>query len=442
MRSSVSRGAALFLLPLLAGFLSIDSNAAPDQRFDVEAYEWAQGRLIDTVYVHGNERVKSIAIVREMESRQGNRLDARAVDRDQRYIGDLRPFATAAIHVEPVGDDRCAIHLVVTERPTLLLKLIYPVLDYDINTERLVYGVKWYDRNFRRHLESFSLDAVRDNRRNDSAAAAWSTAWIGWRHVGASARVSYMKRGEPSSTPNIIEQTRGVVTTSIPLTQSRISFSQVILGLGLTHNRIGERDLPSFGEDLLSPSLGFRFDNRDANIKPRSGYYFYINVLANQVVNGPPATYYRLDNDMRCFIPLDASMVLGFRSAASIQLDEYPDYIRFGMGGPGTIRGYERADFRSAHRWVQTLELRILPWPKVFYRLPFIGITDFHLGLVAFVDTGIGWTSTTEFHYDNFHSGFGVGVRLFSPIQDALRLDVASDGRGSVRTYFSTGVNF
>ena len=44
--------------------------------------------------------------------------------------------------------------------------------------------------------------------------------------------------------------------------------------------------------------------------------------------------------------------VLALRSALTVQFSDYPDYIRLGIGGPGTIRGYERSDFRSAHRWV------------------------------------------------------------------------------------------
>jgi len=165
-------------------------------------------------------------------------------------------------------------------------------------------------------------------------------------------------------------------------------------------------------------------------------------VLTNVVVRGEGDAYYRIDNDMRWFHPLDESTVLGLRSALTVQLADYPDYIRLGLGGAGTIRGYERSDFRSAHRWIQSAELRLQPWPKVLYRLPFLGLADFQLGMVLFVDTGIGWTGKPSFTYDNFHSGFGMGVRLFSPIQDVLRLDIAYSAKGRIRPYFSTGINF
>ena len=441
MRWYIPRG-TVALLALWAAAGPLRGEAAPPSRFDADAYRWAQGRTIDTVYVHGNTRVKTIAVLREMESRPGRALDPVAVDRDQRYLGDLSPFASVAIHVEPIGEDRCALSVVVKERPTLLLKLIYPVLDYDVNTERISYGLKWDDRNFRRRLENFSLDVRRDTRDNDAAAAAWSTGWLGWHHVGLGTRVSYFHRREPTSELTIIEQTRGGATVSIPLTQSRSRFRQIITGLALADNQIGLDDDDTTREELLSPSLGFRYDGRDGTVKPRRGGYFYVNVIGNRVINGEGSTYYRLDNDIRFFHALDPSTVLGVRSAAAIQLGEYPDYIRFGLGGPGTIRGFERSDFRSAQRWVQSLELRIMPWPKRLYKLPILGTTDFQFGLVAFVDTGIGWTDPSEFRLDNFHSGFGIGGRMFSPIQDVIRVDVGFTPEGDIRPYFSTGTNF
>jgi outer membrane protein assembly factor BamA len=434
-------GLSLLGAALAACLLSLDSGAS-STRFDTLAYQWAQGRTIDSVLVHGNSRVKTFAILREMESQPGGRLDALAVDRDQRYLGDLSPFATVEIHIEPIGDDRCILHVVVTERPGLLLKLIYPVLEYDFNTERITYGLKWNDRNFRRRLEQFSAEGLRDNHDNNSASIGWSSGWVGWKHIGVGARASYFDRNEPTSDPTIFKQSRVQTNVNIPLTERRIAFSQVLTGLGYAHNHIGVNARDTADEELISPSLGFRFDDRDASLKPRRGTLFYANALSNFVMRGASDAYYRIDNDIRFFHPLDESTVLALRSALTVQLADYPDYIRLGIGGPGTIRGYERSDFRSAHRWIQSAELRLSPWPKVLYRLPFIGLTDFQLGMVLFVDSGIGWTDKTEFKYDNFHSGFGMGLRLFSPIQDVLRLDVGYSASGRIRPYFSTGMNF
>ncbi|HEX6790210.1 MAG TPA: BamA/TamA family outer membrane protein, partial [Candidatus Krumholzibacteria bacterium] len=279
-------------------------------------------------------------------------------------------------------------------------------------------------------------------RDNNSASIGWSTGWLGWKHLGMGVRASYFDRSDSTSTPTIFRQGRLAGTLSIPLTERRIAFSQVLTGLAYAQNRIGTNEDDTDEEELVSPSVGFRFDNRDASLKPRRGSLFYINVLSNYVVKGAGDAYYRIDNDIRWFHPLDDMTVLGLHSAATIQLADYPNYIRLGLGGPSTIRGWERSDFRSAHRWIQSAELRMQPWPKVLYRLPFIGLTDFQLGLVLFVDSGIGWTGRSSFVWDNFHTGFGMGVRLFSPIQDVLRLDIGYSAAGRVRPYFSTGINF
>jgi outer membrane protein assembly factor BamA len=229
---------------------------------------------------------------------------------------------------------------------------------------------------------------------------------------------------------------------SVPLTDSRISFSQLTLGLAIADNQVGTEESNAEREELVSPTVGFRYDGRDGTLKPRHGAYFSVNLQSNRVISGQGSNYYRIDNDIRYFLALDETTVLGFKSQAAIQLGQYPEYIRFGIGGPGSIRGYERSEFRSSQRWVQSLELRMMPWPKRLYKLPILGMTDFQFGLVAFVDTGIGWTSQSEFRLDNFHGGFGIGARLFSPIQDVVRFDVGFAPDGRVRPYFSTGSNF
>jgi outer membrane protein assembly factor BamA len=299
------------------------------------------------------------------------------------------------------------------------------VLEYDFNTERITYGLKWNDRNFRRRLENFSLEGLRDSNDNNSAAIGWSSGWVGGKHLGVGARASFFDRNDPTSEPAIFRQERVQTNVNIPLTERRIAFSQVLTGLAYAHNRIGTNADDTEEEELVSPSLGFRFDNRDASLKPRHGTLFFVNTLSNFSATSTHDAFYRIDNDLRFFHALDETTVLALRSALTVQLADYPDYIRLGLGAPAPFAATSAAI--SARRTVgsRPQSCRLTPWPKVLYRLPFIGLTDFQLGLVLFADTGIGWTHKADFNYDNFHSGFVVGVRLFSPIQEcAVRLDV------------------
>jgi len=412
----------------------------------VEEYRWAQGRVIDSIFVVGNQKVRDFAVLREMELREGMKFDLVSFERDQRYIGDLGPFASVVIVVEPVGDDRCSLRITVTERPTLLLRLIYPVLDYDFNRERIRYGLKWNDTNFRSRLENFSVDATRDNFNNSNIAAQWSTRWLGWKQIGTLIRASYFRREGVSSNLLVAEQSRFRFAMSAPLRDSRIRSSQLLAGLGFANNLLSqqntETELAFEDEVLISPNLGYVFDGRDSPLRPQWGRYFFLNVTANRVLNGPDRNYYILTNEIRLFRPLNEYTVLGIQSRLDYQFGEYPGYIRFNVGGSGSIRGYEPSDFRGANRMFQSLELRISPWAKRFYRLPIAGLSDFLLTMVVFVDGGIAWTHQRQFDPHNYHGGYGWGLRLYSPLQNVIRFDLAYDHYGRIRPYISTGVRF
>jgi outer membrane protein insertion porin family len=443
MRFLLSRAAALLVVTFLCGPSRPLAEPAPDpQSFDRQAFAWAYGRVVDSITVVGNRKVRDFAILREMESRVGEPLDADALERDERYIRDLSVFVSVTISVEPIADDRCALRVVVTERPTLLLKLVYPVFEYDINTQRFEYGLKWSDRNFRKRLESFSVDAVRDTHDDASASISWNTRWVGWKHLGVGARASYFNRaGEPTRL-TIVEQTRFGSAVSVPLSESRIAFSQILTGLSVANNRLGEMGAPPQRELLLTPSLGYWYDRRDSPLRPRRGDYFFINVQSTRVMNGEGSTYHLLANDVRLYRPLDEWTVIALLSRLDYQFGRYPEYTRFNMGGAGTLRGYEGSDFQGAHRWYQTAEIRISPWPTRYVRLPLAGLSDFSLAIVAFVDTGIAWSNEQEFSVSNFHAGVGWGLRLYSPFQDVARFDLGYNSRGGIRPYFSTGVRF
>jgi outer membrane translocation and assembly module TamA len=62
------------------------------------------------------------------------------------------------------------------------------------------------------------------------------------------------------------------------------------------------------------------------------------------------------------------------------------------------------------------------------------------MGLQAavFSDFGIAWSDSSEFNYDNFIGGIGVGLRVLIPFVDVIRLDLAwgEPDRG-VRNYFA-----
>lgn len=442
MKFLAAVGLLVLALTLSPHVSSADESEGGPNGFDSEEFGWAYGQLVDSITVSGNKRTKAFVILREMETRAGDRLYRQSLERDHRYLNDLSSFARVDIEVEFARPGACNVRVHVTERPTLLLRLIYPVLEYDFNRERLRYGVKWSDRNFRWRLESFSFDATRDSDDNDNVSLGWATRWIGWKHIGANGRVSYFHRSDVPTDLNIIEQVRVAGGISLPLTDSRIAFTQVLGGLSLAKNRLGQSGLPAQDEYLVSPTVGFLYDGRDSPLRPQRGSSFFVSVQTSRVVNGPGSTYYRLTNDIRFFRPINDFTVLGLHSNLGYQFGEFPEYIRFGLGGAGTLRGYSDGVFISAHRWIQSAEVRVSPLPRVYFRLPFAGLVDIRLSLVFFVDTGITWRNESDFALDNFHGGFGYGLRLYSPFQDVVRFDLGYTLRGEIKPYVSTGIRF
>jgi outer membrane protein assembly factor BamA len=446
MKSLARRAVSALLLALLVGHplasAEPDGAGAPPSEFDADAFEWAYGQVIDTVVVRGNMKTKSIALLREMESRAGTRLNRVSLARDHRYLSDLSSVATVAIEVYPVREGHCGIALDVTERPLVFLKLVYPIVEYDFNNERFRFGLRVNDRNFRRRLESFSLGYTRNSIGDDGAGIGWSTNWIGWKHIGVGAWASYFHRGSEGVKLSIVEQTRVSTALSLPLTESRISFSQVIGSLSLANNRLGKFGSPYEDEVLVSPSLGYSLDRRDSPLKPNRGEFFFVDLQANRVVNGGGVTYYQLRNDIRFFRPLWSATVLAARSNLAYQFGDFPEYIRFGMGGAGTLRGYASGEFTGNHRWFQSLEVRVTPFPTWVFSVPYAKVVDLGVSGVVFLDGGIAWDNDVDFQGSSWHVGYGAGLRIYSPFQDVVEISLGFNPDRDAFFYFRTGANF
>lgn len=446
MYSIAGRAAAALLLSLFIGNGSARADSAvaaeTSPPFEIEEFDWAYGMVIDSISVTGNEKTTSMALLREMESRVGTRLDKTKLARDHRYLSDMSSVATVSVEVYPIREGHCGLTLHVTERPVVFLKLVYPVVEYDFNNERFRFGMRVNDRNFRGRLESLSLAYTRNSEGDDHAGAGWTTDWIGWRHIGLGAWVSYFHRGGAPSELSIVEQTRVSTAVSLPLTDSRIAFARLIGGLMFAKNRLAAVNRPNEDELLISPSLGFSFDTRDSPLRPTSGGLFFIDLQSNRVINGNGSTYYLVRNDIRLFRSLFPSTVLALNSNLSHQFGRFPGYIRFGMGGSGTLRGHPDGIFEGNHRWIQSLELRVTPFPTWVFSVPYAKIVDVTVSGVIFADGGITWDNEQDFSPNLWQLGYGFGVRIYSPFQDVVRLDVGFNRSGNAVFYFSTGIRF
>jgi len=444
---SIARSAFLAVLLAISGtyFTAAAESGSAGQIttvFEADEFDWAYGMVVDTISVTGNVKTKSFALLRELESREGTQLNRVALARDHRYLTDMSSVATVVIAVYPRREGHCGLVLHVTERPMLLLKLVYPIVEYNFNNQRFRFGLKINDRNFRRRLESFSIGYTHNSVGDDNASASWTTDWIGWKHVGVGVWASYFRRGTVGLETSVLEQWRAAPALSLPLTESRIAFARVIGGLTLAENRRGKVDSALEDEVLISPSLGFAYDTRDSPLKPNSGGLFYLDLQSNRILTGNGSTYYLLRNDLRLFRNPLKWTVLALHSNFLYQFGEYPEYIRFGLGGAGNLRGYGNGEFVGNHLWTQSLEVRLSPFPTWIFSVPYAKYVDVGVMAVAFVDGGIVWSNESDFDPNRWRVGYGVGLRVFSPFQDAVRVDLGFNPDGEAVFYFGTGMRF
>ncbi len=407
------------------------------------AMEWAYGWVVDSITVSGNRKTKSFVILREMETRAGGVLNRETLARDSRYLGDLGLFASIEIDADSLSLGHCALRIKVIERSFLFLNMIVPLVDYDWEKKGFSLGVKLDSRNFRGRNESLGASYKRDANNNDHVSFGWSAPWLGWRHIGLGLGVNYFNRSDVPRSRSILARHGVRSWIAVPLTQSRISLAQIVGSLTVERLQVGR--LGNEDEDdrvFLSPLIGLRLDSRDSRLKPMHGRYFYIALIATRSITGERQLFYRLFNDLRFFRAVSQRSVIGLLSNLLFQFGEYPDYSTVRIGGSGTLRGYSDGRFVGYHRWFQSVEWRFAVVPRKVFQLPILGYVDVGLYGVAFVDGGIVWEREEEFQAKRFHSSFGFGLRLYSPYQDVIRLDLGFNRQGSIYPYLSTGIRF
>jgi outer membrane protein assembly factor BamA len=413
-----------------------ESQASPDL-VDDSRIRWAYGTIVDSVTITGNKHTRSFAMLREMETQPGDELVEKKIHRDIRYLDDLNPVAAIEVWADSLSPGHCALRLRVEERSDLLIFSVYPYLKYSFQTG-FHYGIRWRDKNFRGRLENLTLAYTRNEQDDEDISLGWSTPWIGWSHVSLGGSVSYFNRGRVPDDVTELERLSFGTFLAVPLTTSRIAFSQLLGSLSVSKSREGADGVPSTKEVTVNPLVGFR----DSRIRPAHGQTIFLAISASHPLDGDRGTSYRFLKDLRTFFSLTERQVIAALSSLTYQFGDYPEYSRTSIGGAGTLRGYASGRFSGHHRWFQTLEWRYQLVPTKVFHVPHFRYVDIGLGLAAFIDGGIVWDAADDFTYHRYHGTAGVGLKFYSPFQDVVRLDFGFSAHGDYRFHMGTGIRF
>lgn len=438
MDAALCRAAAFLILAL---FFTPASAIPTTNDVDDSGVAHAYGTVVDSITVSGNRGTRDFVVLRELETQPGEVLEPETIRRDIRFVGDLSPFAGVTVRADSLAPGHCALRFTVTERNSLFLKSILPYFKYDFESG-VTYGVRWKDNNFRGRLEQLNFTYQRNERGDNNVSFSWGAPWIGWRHISVGGVVSYFNRGDTPREIAVLERTGIAGSVALPLTQSRIRFSQLIGSLSLDKTLNGSEDTAIIDETLLSPGVGFRFDSRDSQLRPVSGQTLLLNLGSSFPLDVERGHSHWTRVRGRSFHQVTKKSVIALLSDVFYQFGDFPDYALVTLGGSGTLRGHPDSRYTGHHRWFGTVEWRYMYLPRKVVPMPIVKQVDVGLGFVTFVDSGIVWDDASDFVWEHVHGTGGLGVRFYTPLRDVFRMDFGFNTRGDARFHFGTGIRF
>jgi outer membrane protein assembly factor BamA len=191
------------------------------------------------------------------------------------------------------------------------------------------------------------------------------------------------------------------------------------------------------------PGLNFfiRYDSRNLRSAPHSGWWSEFGLGKSGEFLGGNGNFWTYTFDVRRYQPIADRHGLDFFSLSTLRTGtvgtDIPVYLQYDLGGANTIRGWTLGASKGKSQFINTIQYRY----DLVKRRPFkIKGFSLYAGLrvAVFSDFGIAWNDGSEFTYDNFIAGIGVGVRLLIPFVDVIRIDFAWGERGEgLRNYFA-----
>jgi outer membrane protein insertion porin family len=425
----------LLVAPLAAGPAAA---ARPIDRLRYQEYPLLEGKPVRQILILGNNSTQEVVFRREMTLAEGEPFRAALLWRDWENLVDLGIFANIEVDAVPSADGVLVV-VSVYERPRWI---IAPVLDYEITTKEVTTGFRLRVRNLGGLNQSFNSDG-RFGARN-RLGVSWSTPWLGddRRSLAFSLDV------EPPE------------SESIDLRSNRISFATTrflgdyrILRRGVTYfgrMEVLQRDgtAPGGGVQQLSPSVGAGYfrDSRNVRVDPVRGSLLS---LSSEYASGwttDEISYVRSAGDARKFVSVGSRLVLAGRAIALLTAGRVPNYRLVGVGGSSSIRGQPGDVAIGTNLARASLEVRFplvgqrrfaLPLPLVPKRIKNF---DLRFDGVLFADAGAAWGGpSTDFDQTELKEGFGFGLRVFLPVFEVARIEIAFDEKGEPTFYFREG---
>ncbi|KAF3885578.1 MULTISPECIES: BamA/TamA family outer membrane protein [Nostocales] len=263
---------------------------------------------------------------------------------------------------------------------------------------------------------------------------------------------------EDGDTPRVVRLGGGVNFTR-PLSRNPYERAEWTASAGLQYQRVtirGDGETARLGrlegtnefvelsesgkgkDDLLLLQLGLARDLRNNPLQPTSGSFLRFGVDQSVPIGLGNIFLTRLRGSYSTYLPIDFTNftkgpeTLAFNVQAGTILGDLPPYEAFSLGGSNSVRGYEEGGLGSGRSFVQA---------SVEYRFPVFSVVSGALFFDVGSDLGTSTRAAELLNKDGTGYGFGIGVRVQSPL-GPIRIDYGVNDDGDSRINFGIGERF
>ncbi len=441
------------LIPIVLTLLALTAVAEPSSDGDWlrdGEMESLRGLPVMEIRLEGNGRTRDATVLRELSFYPSESFDPRALGEDLRFLDGLGLFLSTDARARRRGG---GVELVIEleERSRASTEQIYPMLDIDEEL-RWRAGIAYRNRNLFGRRDELRLSATQGWE--DSARFSLVRPWF--REFPLEHYLSYSYRELDVDDVDYFRQNGGGALVLIPLDRRRPRLHRFLVGASLSWRLQIESD-GEWEERFLGLSLGYSHDGRDSYIRPLRGSRFDLRVDLYHPELGSTYSLRRWTFAFSRYQSMGKVGVLAGTVQLGLQEGDLYHRMVWSLGGMRSVRGWERGHFNGwddhdqpfgAHG--RNIGLFQLEWRRSLFGQQRWELTrwwtlDFEGEVLLFFDGGMLWRNGLPWEdgiAGHRATGFGAGLRIFSPLGDVLRVELGLNPEGGAHFHLGNVIPF
>ncbi len=403
--------------------------------------------VLGDVEVNGLETVRRVVVTRELLVSPGDSLNMELLRQSVSAIYRLGLFQDVRFEYTPAGEDSSVYDLDIN-----VTESDYRRVDLGtgyVSPSALFGSARWTHPNIMGNNQRLTLDAYylryvgSYGGQRIEPTVIYEEPWFISTRWRWQLRLGYLYL----ETAGLEQRSYSATST---FGRSLTEHLDISLGYALEYEKYwepeGEQVEPEDWETTSSISASATHDTRRPILDPSAGHWARVGT---KLSGGPLGgrSFYRLEGEVRLFLPLTPSLVLAGRGRAGNAAPwgdgtSVPPDDRFFLGGGTTVRGYPYNRLGPKDSEGNPLGGQFELLGNFEVRTGVIG----NLGVVVFLDWGGVWRDIRSIELDSSGLGTGIGLRydtMFGPV----RLDYGfgptrSNSLRRGRVYFGLGHAF